>query len=201
MFESLRKYIDLLDVSTISSSRKNELQKVIDYISLCVSKNEPVKLNFICTHNSRRSHLSQVWAKTLASHFQIDRVKCYSGGTEATAVYKTVIKTLENVGFIITNLGPDSNPTYKLFMNDRDCPMTLFSKTFDDAYNPNTDFGAVMTCNHADQNCPLIPNSTRLSLPYTDPKEHDGTSYEDQGYEDRSLQIATEMKYIFSNIS
>lgn len=200
MFESISTYISELEVSSISEERKTELQKVIDYISSKVSANEPVKLNFICTHNSRRSHLSQVWAKTLANHFQISQVKCYSGGTEATAVYKSVIKTLENIGFKIINLGPTNNPTYKLFMNEKDCPMTLFSKTFDDSYNPLEDFGAVMTCNHADQNCPFIPNSTRLSLPYTDPKEHDGTSYEAQGYEDRSKQIATEMKYIFSNI-
>jgi arsenate reductase len=31
------------------------------------SNQEEIRLNFICTHNSRRSHLSQVWAQTASS--------------------------------------------------------------------------------------------------------------------------------------
>jgi arsenate reductase len=36
----------------------------------------------------------------------------------------------------------------------------------------------------------------RISLPYDDPKAADGTSEEAERYEERCLQIATEMMYV-----
>jgi arsenate reductase len=59
-----------------------------------------------------------------------------------------------------------------------------------------------MTCDHADENCPLIPSSEkRISLQYEDPKRFDATPQEAEKYDERSLQIASEMFYIFKNIS
>jgi arsenate reductase len=37
--------------------------------------------SILYTHNSRRSHLSQVWAQTAAAHFNVKMF--YSGGMEA----------------------------------------------------------------------------------------------------------------------
>ena len=58
-----------------------------------------------------------------------------------------------------------------------------------------------MTCSHADENCPLIPGAEKkISLMYEDPKLFDRTILEKEKYRERSLQIATEMKYVFSKI-
>lgn len=144
--------------------------------------------------------MCQVWAKTLANYYNIENIKCYSGGTEATAVYSSVLQTLKNAGFRVNKISETTNPTYKLNFNQEDCPMTLFSKTYNDAYNPREDFAAVMTCTDADINCPIIPMATRISLPYKDPREYDHTSQEQEAYADRSKQIATEMKFVFLKI-
>ena len=200
IYIEVRDFISSLDETNLKKERVTKLIPLIEYVQKKRNNLETINLNFICTHNSRRSHLCQVWAKTMASFYNIDKVKCFSGGTEATAAYPVIIKTLENTGFNITNLGGDSNPTYKLSFNDEMCPITLFSKTFDDAYNPKEDFAAIMTCNDADLNCPIIPNAERISLPYIDPKVSDGTNQQAEVYASRSNQIATEMKYVFSQI-
>ena len=65
--------------------------------------------------------------------------------------------------------------------------------------NPKGNFAAVMTCNHADKNCPFIAGAERrISLPYEDPKAYDDTVDEAKMYNQRSIQIAQEMKFIFS---
>ena len=81
MKKSIKEYIESLNTTTISDARKRVIQPLIDYIIEGKKKEEKVKLNFICTHNSRRSHLSQVWAKTMSDYFGVKGIKCYSGGT------------------------------------------------------------------------------------------------------------------------
>ena len=79
--------------------------------------------------------------------------------------------------------------------------LKVFSKRFDDFANAADDFAAVMTCADADENCPFIPGtSARIALNYQDPKVADGTSEEQQTYDARQRQIATEMLFVFSQI-
>jgi arsenate reductase len=48
---------------------------------------------------------------------------------------------------------------------------------------------------------PFIPGADkRISLPYEDPKSYDNTADEGKMYDERSIQIATEMKYIFGGL-
>jgi len=59
-----------------------------------------------------------------------------------------------------------------------------------------------MTCDHADENCPFIPGTEqRIPVRYEDPKAFDNTPLEAEKYDERSVQIATEMFYVFSKIS
>lgn len=198
MNPKLSKFITELPMN-ISEDRKRLLQVLIDYVHEGIKKDEAIKLNFICTHNSRRSHLCQVWAKTMAAYFNISNIECYSGGTEETAVYPLIQKTLSNQGFVIQKLENGTNPTYKLSYDSKTYPISLFSKQYDDTYNPIEGFAAVMTCNDADQNCPVIHGATRISLPFKDPKLSDGTAFQVEVYANRSIQIATELKYVFSH--
>ena len=87
MLENLSKTIESISKIEVSAERKAILQSLVDYIQNKVNLNEEIRLNFICTHNSRRSHLSQIWAQTLAFQFGIKNVFCYSGGTEATTMF------------------------------------------------------------------------------------------------------------------
>ena len=201
MFQNLSKTIASISKISISEERKNVLQPLVDYIQNKVDTNEEIRLNFICTHNSRRSHLSQIWAQTMAFQFVIKNMFCYSGGTEATAMFPKVAETLLNQGFEIQQLSKNENPVYAIKFSENEQPIIGFSKTYFDAFNPKTNFGAIMTCNNADQGCPMVFGAeARFSIKYDDPKAFDGTEVMSEKYTERSIEIASEMYYVFNQI-
>ena len=201
MLENLSKTIESITKIEVSEERKEVLNPLIDYIQNKVNANVEILLNFICTHNSRRSHLSQIWAQTMAFHFQIQNVFCYSGGTEATAMFPKVVKTLTNQGFEIQKISQEQNPVYAVKFDDNEHPIICFSKTYFDAFNPKSNFGAIMTCNNADEGCPMVFGAeARFPIKYDDPKAFDGTEIMNEKYTERSLEIASEMQYVFSEI-
>ncbi|MFZ9029088.1 MAG: low molecular weight phosphatase family protein, partial [Crocinitomicaceae bacterium] len=157
------------------------------------------QLNFICTHNSRRSQFSQLWCKVMSVYFNFP-VDTFSGGTAVTACNERTIASLERFGFDIEK-SEGENPRYKVLITSY-VQLTLFSKLFDDAENPTSNFAAVMTCSDADENCPFIPGcDQRIPLRYEDPKAFDDTALEAQKYDERSAQIAREMKYVFAKLT
>ncbi len=201
LFQAIEDTIEKLNIETVSSERKAVLEPLINYIQDKVSNNEPIRINFICTHNSRRSHLSQIWAQTLAKYYNINTVECYSGGTEATALFPMVAKILKKSGFEIETLSNSQNPIYAIRYSDNDHPIIGFSKTLDDSFNPKSHFAAVMTCSQADEGCPFVSGAEkRIPITFDDPKAFDGTPEQQAKYLERSLQIATELKYVFSQI-
>ncbi|WP_374459711.1 low molecular weight phosphatase family protein [Chryseobacterium taeanense] len=201
MNPDILKTIESLSVDTISEERKVVLKPLTDYIKDKIKACETIRLNFICTHNSRRSHLSQIWAQTMAYHFGIKNVFCYSGGTEATAMFPKVAETLKAQGFGIQRLAEDENPVYAVKYAQNEVPVVCFSKKYDNEFNPKNEFAAIMTCNNADEGCPLVVGAeVRFAVKYDDPKSSDNTPEQDKIYAERSLQIATEMFYVFSQI-
>jgi arsenate reductase len=201
MFENLSKTIQSIAEISVSEERKVVLKPLADYIQNKVNANEEIRLNFICTHNSRRSHLSQIWAQTMAFHFGIKNIFCYSGGTEATALFPKVAETLLNQGFQIEKVSQEQNPVYAVKFDDNEHPIICFSKTYFDDFNPKCNFAAIMTCSNADEGCPMVFGAeVRFPIKYDDPKAFDGTEVMNEKYKERSLQIASEMHYVFSQI-
>ena len=201
MHSILSKNIEIISHSMVSDERKEVLKPLINYIQNKVDQKNPIRLNFICTHNSRRSHLSQIWAQTMAFHFGINTVFCYSGGTETTAMFPKITETLNNQGFEILQLNETQNPIYAIKFSYNEPAIICFSKTFDDSFNPKSEFAAIMTCSSADEGCPFISGAEqRFPIRYNDPKEFDGTDLMNKKYSERSLEIATEMYFVFSNI-
>ena len=201
MYKDLLNTVETISNISVSEERKEVLQPLIDYIQNKVNTNQEIRLNFICTHNSRRSHLSQIWAQTMAFQFKIDKVFCYSGGTEATAMFPKVAETLVNQGFQIQKLSQENNPVYAVKLDENQAPIICFSKTYSDAFNPKNNFGAIMTCNNADVGCPMVFGAeARFPIKYNDPKAFDGTDLMNEKYAERSLEIASEMYFVFSQI-
>lgn len=201
MFENLSKTIQSIAEISVSEERKVVLKPLADYIQNKVDANEEIRLNFICTHNSRRSHLSQIWAQTMAFHFGIKNVFCYSGGTEATALFPKVAETLVNQGFQIEKVSQEHNPVYAVKFDANEHPIVGFSKTYFDDFNPKSNFAAIMTCSNADEGCPMVFGAeARLPIKYDDPKAFDGTEVMNEKYAERSLQIASELYFVFSQI-
>lgn len=201
MYHKIDTIIQSFSYNHIPDERKEILNQLITYIRLKKSIGETVRLNFICTHNSRRSHLSQIWAQTMAYHYSIDNVYCYSGGTEAAAMFPKVAETLTNQGFVILNLSDFPNPVYAVKYDQNEQPIICFSKEYNHAYNPQAGFAAIVTCNSADEACPVVIGAeARFPIKYDDPKAFDGTDLMDAKYSERSLQIGAEMAYAFRNI-
>ena len=182
--------------SEIPEGRRQQLARLADYITGRAGK--PVQLNFICTHNSRRSHLGMIWAAVAAAYYGMESVHTYSGGTEATAFNPRAITALEKAGFKVVR-PPGENPHYQVSYTDERPPLVCFSKVYDHAINPKHDYAAIMTCSDADENCPLIPGvELRLPITYEDPKVADDTPQEAERYDERVAQIGREMLYVFS---
>jgi arsenate reductase len=201
MFENLSKTIQSIAEISVSEERKVVLKPLADYIQNKVNANEEIRLNFICTHNSRRSHLSQIWAQTMAFNFGIKNVFCYSGGTEATALFPKVAETLTHQGFQIEKVSQEQNPVYAVKFDDNQHPIIGFSKTYFDDFNPKSNFVAIMTCSNADEGCPMVFGAeARFPIKYDDPKAFDGTEVMNEKYKERSLQIASELYFVFSQI-
>lgn len=188
----------------ISNTRKQDLLSVAAYIRDAIGKRGEAHLNFICTHNSRRSHLSQIWAAVAAYHYGLEGIHTYSGGTETTAFHPNAVDALRRAGFQISIVGlmGEPNPHYALEYTPNQPPMVCYSKRFDQAVPPGKPFAAIMTCSDADQNCPFVPGAEfRQSLPYDDPKQADGTAMETQVYDERSRQIASEMMWMMQAVT
>ena len=201
LYPELESIAKSFHFENISQDRKETLKPLIDFIQAKASQQEEIRLNLICTHNSRRSHLAQIWAQAAAAHYQTPNVFCYSGGTEATAVFPVVAETLKESGFKIQNLSTGTNPVYAVKYADNQHPVIAFSKTYYDEFNPEGGFAAIMTCSQADGGCPFISGAEkRIAITYADPKEFDNSPQQSEKYHERSLQIAEEMFYVFSQI-
>lgn len=204
MTEALLKTSDSLAGSfdEISSERRRLLDELAIYINGKLISQKQVKLVFICTHNSRRSIMAQIWAKAAAVYYKIPNVDTFSGGTKKTAFNSHAVKALKKAGFKIKPVGEGSNPRYRVKISKGLGPLTCFSKKFSHKSNPDKDFVAIVTCSEADQSCPVIAGAEyRTSIRYQDPKDSDGTKLAGETYMQRSLQIGREMLYVFHKVS
>lgn len=202
-YPSIQSYIETLpeEHDSIPAERKDRLAEMASYIKVKLDAGEVAEMIYICTHNSRRSHFAQIWAHVLAVYHGIEGVHAYSGGTESTAFHPNAIETLQQLGFDIAHVGRENNPRYQLRFSDEAEPIKAWSKMYTDPENPRKNFCAVMVCDDADKNCPLVFGSKkRFSLSFRDPKEADGTPQQAQAYAERCRQIAVQINYLYSLI-
>jgi arsenate reductase (thioredoxin) len=201
LLEGIQKYIKntIQEFNQISESRKESLKTFAEYISQKLSKDESINLTFICTHNSRRSQFAQVWASVSAEFYGIKNINCFSGGTEVTAFNIRAVNALRNVGFNIEENDNSENPIYLVKYSDNLEHLKCYSKIYNDKFNPQSNFAAIMTCSDADKNCPVVFGvEKRFPIRYEDPKKYDDSDLEELMYEETSREIAREMLYAFS---
>lgn len=189
------------EFNQISEERKAQLDEIAQYIAEKSKKNEKIVLTIICTHNSRRSHIGQIWSKTAAYYYGIDNFESFSGGTAATAFNPRAVDALNRAGFKIvkSSMGDDKNPKYLASLGNNFNNMMMYSKVYNDSQNPQSNFAAIMVCSEADKSCPVVPGAeARFALPYDDPKFYDNTPQETEKYDERVRQIGREMLYLMS---
>ena len=201
LYPEVKYYLEAVenDFASIPNDRRQKLNEIAGFISTLLATRATAKVVFICTHNSRRSQLSQVWAAAAAEYYNLaDRVESYSGGTQVTAFNIRAVEAIRRAGLRVAR-AEGENPHYQVRMGPMLEPLFCYSKEYDHAENPQQDFVAVMTCSEADSNCPIVHGAgARFSLPYVDPKLSDGTQDETEVYDERCRQIATEVSYLMS---
>jgi len=199
----LRSYVSEVanELETIPAGRKIVLEKIAADITAQLEAGKAANLTFICTHNSRRSHMSQIWAQTAAYYYGLNKVNAYSGGTEVTACNCRTVTAMRRVGFDITDATTGDNPIYLVrYAEDRPVIRT-YSKLYNADANPKRDFIALMTCSSADKSCPIVKGSiARHAIHYVDPRLCDDTPTETTAYNERCREIAREMFYIMSEV-
>jgi arsenate reductase len=199
-YSSLLQTIASLPISSIALERKALLEEMAEYLREKLRTGQEIRLNFICTHNSRRSQFSQIWAQTAAAYYGIEAF-CYSGGVEVTAFNPRAVAAIQRDGFNVVQKEGE-NPIYFVLFSDDSESIVTFSKVYDDPINASKDFAAVMTCDHADENCPFIPGAEkRFPLRFEDPKAFDDSPQEEQMYTERSHQIGAELFFLFEKVS
>ena len=192
----------IAEFDKIPAERRALLAELATYVQSQRDAARPVRLIFICTHNSRRSQMAQLWAAVAAAHFGVEEVETFSGGTEGTAFNPRAIAALRRAGFRVEPTTPGGeNPHYAVHFAADGPTLECFSKAYGAAPNPTADFGAVMVCSQADEACPNVAGAAfRLALPYVDPKAADDSPEEAATYDERCAQIAREMLYAFSRL-
>lgn len=199
-YPALANTIANLPFAAISTERLQLLDEMAVYLQEKISKRKEIRLNFICTHNSRRSQFSQIWAQTAAAYYGIEAY-CYSGGVEVTAFNPRAVAAIQRDGFKVVKKEGE-NPLYFVFYSEEEDPIVTFSKVVEDAVNATKEFAAVMTCDHADENCPFIPGAEkRFPLRFEDPKAFDDSPLEEKMYSERSHQIGAELFYLFEKVA
>lgn len=189
MYSEVQSYLDqrVKEFNQIPNERKSELQKVAEFVKSRTESNEPARPTFICTHNSRRSHMSQIWGATAARFYGIGGVETYSGGTEVSAFNPRAIAAIKRAGLAVEKLDDGINPHYAVRFQDTDKPLVCFSKVYNERPNPKEGFCAVMNCSQADGNCPIVAGSSlRVCILFEDPKVADETPEEAATYTDHS---------------
>jgi len=188
-------------VNLVSAERKVVLGEIAAGIAAQLESGKPAKLTFICTHNSRRSHMSQIWAQTAAYYYGLADVHAFSGGTETTACNCRTVTAMRRAGFDIQDTPTGDNPIYLGRYADDRPAIRAYSKLYNSEPNPKRDFIALMTCSVADKTCPIVRGAiARHAIHYADPRVCDDTPTETVAYNERCREIAREMFYIMSEV-
>ena len=203
LLPALRPYVKQVanELDMVSVERRVVLDAIATNIAGQLDAGKPVQLTFICSHNSRRSHMSQIWAQTAAYYYGLNEITAYSGGTEATACNCRTVAAMRRVGFDIEDATKGDNPIYLVrYASDRPA-IRAYSKFYSAPPNPKQGFIALMTCSVADKTCPVVQGAiARYAIHYADPRLCDDTPTETTAYNERCREIAREMFYIMSKV-
>ena len=207
-------HADLLTTSfdLIDQTHQEAGDKLVDWIGKNYKPGRPLHVTFICTGNSRRSILGATMGNIAAAYYGMPEIRFHSGGTAPTAFNPRTIAALKEIGVEIEPSGKEAprgepktaNPVYRMSWGQSGEPALEsieFSKTYFDADNPQKGFAALLVCSEADEACPAVKGaSTRISMPYLDPKIFDGSAFESQKYAERRDDIGRLMLSVMMRV-
>ena len=194
LYPEITEFLNGINTNSMESNRQEKWNDLAQHLRKTDNKGA---INFICTHNARRSVISQSIASALAYHYGLNGIVAWSGGAEETFVHPNSIKLLLRIGFRLKEQTTGENPRYTLSFAVDAPDLLLFSKKFDDPSSP-APYHAILVCSKGDAACPFIPNvASRTLIPFEDPGAYDNTPQADEAYYEAATRIGGELKQFF----
>lgn len=205
LFTPLKEQLSKWSDETPTTARQEALEPLARWIGARTAQGKRANIIFVCTHNSRRSHISQIWAQAAAHHMGLSHVVTWSGGTEATAFNPRAVRAMRDAGVRLEDTGrrvSGENVVYRATYGAELDEQDLFSKVYTDLANPQEGFAAVMVCDSADAACPLVIGADlRVRLPFIDPKRADDTPEEALIYAESAQEIGLAVAWLMRRAS
>lgn len=189
-------------IPSVDALRKPALRACAHAVVRRLARDGEVGLVAVCTHNSRRSQLAEVFLAAALAELSIDGVHVASAGTETTAVAPGIVHVLRSHGFSVSGDHTLANP--RLRVEGHGILRELWSKTLEEAIPALTggsEAVALMVCAGADASCPIVPGAAfKARVAYEDPKLSDGTPEEEGAYAKTAELIEAEMLFLVREI-
>ncbi len=171
------KFFSRIDSFNPNQKRKKRLDNIASVINENLNKTRSIV--FLCTHNSRRSQICEVWGKVFAEIYR-KKININSAGAFKTVVHSQVYESIVKCGLVVDN-------KKEIFFDKK--KFKLNSKTIDSLTMKN--FIAVMTCSNAEKSCPNDPRSIRnIKMFFNDPRIYDETDKMSREYLNTTTYIA-----------
>ena len=181
----------------VDPTRRPALRSCAAAIARQLDARGEVSVVAVCTHNSRRSQLAEVWLAVASAAAGLGGVSVCSGGSDPVAVAPGAIAVLRERGFRVEADTADANP--RLRVRGHGIERELYAKPLGEAVAgvPLRGGVALMVCAAADAACPPVPQvGYRARLPFADPRHADGTPGEAAAYRAASDRIEAEMRWL-----
>ena len=172
MHSALAQYIEArtTEFGLVETDRRLRLDAIASYVRSKVRQQRAASLLFLGRHNSRRSHLAQVWAQTVAAWCEVGVVISYSAGVQPTRLAPAAVDALRRAGFVV-DLGQDPSTAKVSFRADAP-PMICYAKDYEALQVPQRNWCAVSVDAGVAAGFPALDEAEeRVVLPLEDPDD------------------------------
>ncbi|MCW5887591.1 MAG: helix-turn-helix domain-containing protein [Anaerolineales bacterium] len=142
-----------------------------------VKDGKPVKILFLCTHNSARSQMAEGLMRSKAG----EKVEVVSAGTEPSRVHPLAVSTMERLNIDISNHE---------------------SKSVEQFIKQKFDY-VITVCDSAKESCPIFPGAPeQIHWSFPDPSAVKGSDSEKaEAFFDTAIQLSQRINFLLMAIS
>lgn len=153
----------------IESSQLGEVDDRVDQIP-------PLRVLFLCTHNSARSQMAEGLLRTRSR----GHIEVHSAGNEPSRVHPLAVRAMKDLGIDISK---------------------QYSKSLMEFLDQEFDY-VITVCDKARESCPIFPgNPQRIHWSIPDPSAVEGDEeVRYQAFRDTALQLSTRIGYLLTII-
>jgi protein-tyrosine-phosphatase len=133
---------------------------------------QPVRILFLCTHNSARSQMAEGLLRALGGK----RVEVFSAGSEPTSIHPLAVKIMSSRGIDLT---------------------THRSKHLKEFLGQHFDY-VITVCDRVRESCPVFPGDPeQIHWSFPDPAAIEGSlETQQQGFEDTARELTNRIQYL-----